>query len=72
MQAFGVLSIVLCTVAMIAIYYQQNFLGSVLFALSLLAMVLSLLTSLWEVLISSKALNVELDELKNSQGATNS
>ena len=72
MQAFGVLSIILCTVAMIAIYYQQNFLGSVLFALSLLAMVLSLLTSLWEVLISSKALNVELDELKNSQGAANS
>ena len=72
MQAFGVLSIILCTVAMIAIYYQQNFFGSVLFALSLLAMVLSLLTSLWEVLISSKALNVELDELKNSQGVTNS
>ena len=65
MQAFGVLSIMLCTLAMIAIYYQQNLWGSILFGFSLLCMVLSLLVSLWEVLISSKALNVELDELKN-------
>lgn len=68
MQAFGVLSIILCTLAMITIYYQQGIWGSVLFALSLLAMVLSLLISLWEVLISSKALNVELDGLKDLGG----
>ncbi len=64
MQAFGVLSIMLCTVAMIAIYYHQNLWGSILFAVSLLSMVLSLLASLWEVLISSKALNVELEGLR--------
>lgn len=66
MQAFGVLSIMTCTLAMIAIYYRNNTLGSILFAFSLLFMVISLLISLWEVLISSKALNVELDEIKEN------
>ncbi len=64
MQAFGVLSILLCTVAMIAIYYHQNLWGSIMFAISLLSMVLSLLVSLWEVLISGNALSVELDSLR--------
>jgi len=64
MQAFGVLSIMLCTVAMITIYYHQNLWGSIMFAISLLSMVLSLLVSLWEVLISGNALNVELDSLR--------
>ena len=64
MQAFGVSSIILCTLAMIAIYYQQSMWGSILFAFSLLFMVISLLISLWEVLISSRALNVELEEIK--------
>jgi len=35
-----------------------------MFAISLLSMVLSLLVSLWEVLISGNALNVELDSLR--------
>ena len=65
MQAFGVLSIILCTLSMIAIYNGRNSWGSILFGISLLAMVLSLITSLWEVLISSKALNVELEEVKH-------
>lgn len=64
MQAFGVLSIMLCTIAMIAIYYQVTTLGGILFGLSLLSMCLSLVLSLWEVLISSKALNLEIEALK--------
>lgn len=66
MQAFGVLSIILCTLSMIAIYNGSKSWGSILFGVSLLAMVLSLITSLWEVLISSKALNVELEEVKHN------
>ena len=65
MQAFGVLSIILCTIAIVAIYYNSNLVGRVLFALSLASMIISLLISLWEVLISSSALNVELEEVEN-------
>jgi hypothetical protein len=64
MQALGVISILFCTISMIALFYESNSFGYMTFGLSLLFMVASLVISLWEILISGKALNVELEEMK--------
>jgi len=64
MQALGVLSIIFCTISMISLFYDVMFWGYLTFGLSLLFMVVSLIISLWEILISGKALNVELEEMK--------
>ena len=65
MQAFGVLSIILCTISMIGLFYASDIWGYSTFGLSLLFMVASLVVSLWEITISGKALNVELKEIEN-------
>lgn len=65
MQALGVLSILFCTISMIALFYESDFWGYFNFGLSLLFMVGSLAFSLWEILISGKALDVELEEMKS-------
>ena len=67
MQALGVLSILFCTISMISLFYDVESLGYISFGLSLLLMVASLGTSLWEIMISGKALNVELEELKEME-----
>jgi hypothetical protein len=64
MQALGVISILFCTISMIFLFYEAMFWGYLTFGLSLLFMVVSLVISLWEILISGKALNVELEEMK--------
>ncbi len=64
MQTFGVSSLLLCTFSMISIFYEALSFGQLSFGISLLLMVLSLVLSLWEILISGKALSVELEELK--------
>jgi len=63
MQFFGVLSILLCTFSMFALFLQYLDMGKKVFGLSLIAMCMSLFISLWEVIISTKALNLELSDM---------
>jgi hypothetical protein len=63
MQAAGVSSILFCTVSMIFLFLANQSMGQLSFAISLLFMLLSLLLSLSEILISSRALKIELDEM---------
>jgi len=63
MQFFGVLSILLCTFSMFALFLQYLDMGKKVFGLSLIAMCVSLFISLWEVIISTKALNLELSDM---------
>ena len=63
MQSFGVLSFVICTLAMFAIFLDWNMAGQFLFGASLLFLVTSLLFSLYEVHISTKAISYELEKL---------
>ena len=63
MQFFGVVSMLMCTVSMFAFFLGFYAVGKNVFGLSLLTMCLSLLISLWEVYISSNALNLELKDL---------
>ncbi|ASK35051.1 II family cellulose-binding protein [Alcanivorax sp. N3-2A] len=65
MQVAGVLSFLLCTLSMFALYLHLEMPGVVLFGASLITLSISLLYSLWEVLISTNALNVQLKALRN-------
>ena len=63
MQFFGVVSMLFCTISMFALFLGFYDVGKKIFGLSLLTMCLSLCISLWEVYISSNALNLELKDL---------
>ena len=64
MQTFGVLSFLLCTLSMFFLYVDLTQVASVSFGFSLAALVLSLLTSLFEIRISTKAIEIELESME--------
>lgn len=64
MQGFGVGSLFLCVLCMFALFGQFVFLAKVIFALSLIMMLVSLAYSLYEIFLSVHALNLELNELE--------
>lgn len=68
MQFFGVMSMLLCTVSMFSLFLEFAEVGKKVFGLSLITMCISLLFSLWEVSISSKALNMELSDIDKECG----
>ena len=63
MQSLGVLSFVFCTLAMLAVFLGLKIWGYWLFGSSLLLLVGSLLSSLYEVHISTEAISIELEKL---------
>lgn len=67
MQAFGVLSFLLCACAMFALFLAAQFVGKLLFGASLISLVISLLFSLAEVSISTNALSVVLEDLEEAR-----
>lgn len=62
MQANEVMSFVFCTLSMFALLLQFLLLGQLLFAVSLILLVVSLLFSFYEVNISTNAINIELEK----------
>ncbi|SDM21699.1 Protein of unknown function [Modicisalibacter muralis] len=64
MQVAGVLSFLLCTLSMFALFLSLELLGMVLFGASLISLSTSLVFSLWEVMISTNALNVQLQDIE--------
>lgn len=64
MQSFGVVSFLLCALSMLAIYAEYGPLGNGLFGLSIIALAVSLLLSLWEVVISTQALSVVVEDIE--------
>lgn len=62
MQAFGVLSFVLCTLSMFSLLLGWLVAGQFLFASSLIFLVISLMFSFYEVNISTTAINIELEK----------
>lgn len=62
MQAFGIASILTCVFTMFAVYLGYQMLSGVLFGISLVFMILSLLLSFQETLISVSALKLELSK----------
>ncbi len=66
MQFLGVLSFVACTLSMLALFMSWSVLGKGLFGTALILLVSSLLISLWEVQISTRAINMEIEKLDRS------
>lgn len=64
MQTFGVLSFLLCALAMLAIFSARDTVGEILFGLSIVALAVSLVLSLAEVVLSTQALSIVVDDLE--------
>jgi len=64
MQVLGVVGIICCTIAMGLIFYGLQYPGNITFAFSMIFIVLSLLASISELLLSTKALNIELEDME--------
>lgn len=64
MQAFGVLSFACCLFCMLFIYLENTITAEVFFGLSLLFFLASLLISLLEIQLSTKALELELSSIE--------
>ncbi|MFL0804084.1 MAG: DUF2721 domain-containing protein [Agarilytica sp.] len=66
MQFLGVLSFVACTISMFALFMSWSIWGERVFGFALVLLVSSLLISLWEVQISTQAINMEIENLDRS------
>lgn len=64
MQLFGVLSLFLCVMSMFFIYLKVGEWGGILFAISLVTLLVSLFISLREIQLSTKALDLELSDME--------
>ena len=64
MQTFGVLSFFLCTMSMLALFLGVELAGAIVFGISLILLSISLLYSLYEIVISTNAINVELESFE--------
>lgn len=64
MQLTGIASLLLCVVSMFAIYENWQVWGSVIFGVSLVLLMISLIFSIMEIQISVKALNIHLSDIE--------
>jgi Protein of unknown function (DUF2721) len=65
-QAFGVISMLISMTVMLMLITIESHITIYIFAISVTSMALSLLLSLWEILISGKALNIYLNEMQEN------
>lgn len=65
MQVFGVLSFIMCSVSMFLLFHGYHLLGQYIFGASILALLISLIFSLYEILISTHALELELNDMES-------
>lgn len=63
-QATGVLSLLFCTASLFALFLDAEFIARMSFGGSLSLMLGSLGLSLWEIQLSVRAINIELDSLR--------
>lgn len=64
MQAFGVMSFLFCVVCMFCIFKEWEHASYIIFAGSILAFIISLLISLTEITLSTRALELELSDME--------
>jgi hypothetical protein len=67
MQAFGVASLLFCVVCMFFLFAGWMLAGKIIFGISLILMMISLLLSLREVQVSVGALNLTLSDLERDR-----
>jgi hypothetical protein len=64
MQGFGVLSFLFCIICMFSIFNRWEMVSYIIFAASLLSFGVSLVLSLTEIILSMRALEVELGDME--------
>jgi len=64
MQLLGVVSFILCSISMAFIFFEVDLAARVLFGASLFCLTASLVVSLYEVWISTDAIELELHDLE--------
>ncbi len=64
MQSFGILSLFACILSVVSLFLGLRVMGEFLFGLSLLLMLGSLLFCLFEIQLSGRALEIELEDVE--------
>lgn len=64
MQLFGLLSFLFCVLAMFLIYLRTDQSGSYIFGASLILLLISLIISMREIQLSTRALDLELSDME--------
>jgi hypothetical protein len=70
MQALGVMAFLSCIICMYFIYIEWMVMSHWVFAFSLLSFSCSLAISLWEIQLSTKALELELSDMEGLEDPT--
>lgn len=70
MQALGVMAFLSCIICMYFIYIEWMVMSHWIFAFSLLSFSCSLAISLWEIQLSTKALELELSDMEGLEDPT--
>ncbi len=69
MQLMGATSLLFCTISMFLIYIDLNQFAMIAFALGLMSMITSLTLSIWEIQISTKSLELHLQDMENAKNS---
>ncbi|EAT16812.1 DUF2721 domain-containing protein [Desulfuromonas acetoxidans] len=69
MQTMGIASLFLCVLAMLLFYFELILVGEIIFALSLVLLMISLGLSVYEIQISVHALDLQLKDLESPRPA---
>ena len=67
MQILGILSLLLCVIAMIFIYVSWQIFAAWIFGIALLLLAASLCVCIWEINISVKALEIHLEDISSKE-----
>ena len=65
MQILGILSLLLCVIAMFFIYVSWQIFAAWIFGIALLLLAASLCVCIWEINISVKALEIHLEDISS-------
>lgn len=67
MQILGILSLLLCVIAMFFIYVSWQISAAWIFGIALLLLAASLCVCIWEINISVKALEIHLEDISSKE-----
>ena len=67
MQILGILSLLLCVIAMFFIYVSWQIFAAWIFGIALLLLAASLCVCIWEINISGKALEIHLEDISSKE-----
>ena len=67
MQILGILSLLLCVIAMFFIYVSWQIFAAWIFGIALLPLAASLCVCIWEINISVKALEIHLEDISSKE-----